>query len=259
MFAPDKISKSSVVLFLGLLVAAALLWAGAKPWKSKPYQTWDAKDLQSIMTESPWVQITTVRRSWLPMAEKDVPPSQEIAGGMQHFPSATAGPGSNPAANPAATNRESEGSTRELNVYLYWYSSRVIRAASAREAVLHGVLRDSEVEKFTNTPQEEYEIALRMADMTPFIRKDAKFYQDNAILQMRRSKLNLPPNRVVYEDAATGRVKDVVFFFPKKTSSGLPTITSDETDVAFTCRVADSTLHVDFKPRKMIDQFGTDL
>ena len=243
------------LIISSVLLAATLLWAGDKPWNGKPYQSWDAKDVQQIMTDSPWVQITTVRRSWLPVAEKDVPPSQQIAGGVRSMPNAN----SPVQTNTETSNRESEASTSLLHVYIYWYSSHAIRAASAREAVLHGAMNASGVEQFTNAPQAEYEIALRMDDMTPFMQKDEKFYQGNAFLEMRRSKLNLPPSKVLYERAGGTSVKDVVFFFPKKTSEGLPTIAGDETDVEFDCKIGDSTLRVGFKPKKMVDQFGADL
>ena len=62
----NTISKQFGVL-LGLLLGATLLCAGDKPWKAKSYQQWDEKDLQTILTESPWVRVTPIQRSWLPV------------------------------------------------------------------------------------------------------------------------------------------------------------------------------------------------
>jgi hypothetical protein len=250
----ENLSKQPA-LFLALFLSVTLLWADDKPWKSKSYQTWDDKDLQYVMTDSPWVQITTIRRTSLPVPEKDVAPPAIIAGGVQQFPNASGATGT----NPTATNRASEASWRELRVYVYWDSSRVMHAASAGEAVPHGATKDSQVEKYGGASQDEYEVVLRMADMTPFIRNDEKFFQDKAFLRMRRSKLTLPPSHVLYQGDGNGTVRDAVFFFPKKTSSGLATIASDETEVEFSCKIADSTLRVNFKPRRMVDQFGPDL
>jgi len=245
-------SSKQIGLLLALFLGTTLLWAGDKPWKSKPYEKWDNKDLQAIFTDSPWVQITTIQRTWLPVSEKDVAPPREIAGGIQRFPSATG-------TSSGATDRASETSWRELKVYVYWDSSRVMRAASAREAVLHGAMKDSQVEKYSSAPQQEYAIVLRMADMAPFFRNDEKFFETRAFLEMRKSKLKLSPSHVVYQRDGNGAVKDAVFYFPKTTSSGLPTIASDETDIEFSCKIANSTLRVNFKPRKMVDQFGPDL
>ena len=244
-----------LTLSLVLLLGSTLVWADNKPWKTKPYSAWDDKDIQSIMTQSPWVQITTIQRTWLPVAEKDVPPQQEIAGGVRSTPPATSGSGT----NPEATNRSSEASQLALNVYVYWDSSRVMRAAQARQRVLHGEMKDSEVDAYMKQPQDEYLVVLAMGDMTPFIKNDEKFYQANSSLQMKKGKLTLPPSHVVYQRNANGALSQAVFFFPKKTSSGEPTIDSDETDVAFKCRIADSAFRVDFDPRKMTDQTGPDL
>jgi hypothetical protein len=250
-----SILPRQALMILSVLLAATLLWAGDTPWNGKPYRNWDAKDIQQIMTHSPWVATTTVRRSWLPSQKDTVvqPVQQEISGGVRSLPSVIGAVRT----NTGATDRESEESTQQLNVYLCWHSSRVIRAASAREAVLHGLMDQSAVEKFTDAPRAEYEIVLQMDDMTPFLAKDENFYQQNAFLQMRRSKLKLPPSKVLYERLGTTSA-DVVFFFPK-TAEGAPTIASDEADVVFSCKVANQTLRADFKPKKMVDQFGPDL
>jgi len=240
----------ALVIF-GVLLAATLLWAGDQPWKGKPYQTWDAKDIQQIMTHSPWVVATSVRRSWRPSRTSTVvqPVQPEISGGVRTRPRVMG----NVAGNTGGT-----GAEQQMNVYLYWYSSRVIRAASAREAVLRGMMDPPAAQKFTDAPQAQYQIVLKMDDMTPFLDKGASFYQQNAFLQMRRSKLKLQPSKVVYERMGTTS-EDVVFFFPKTTASGAPTIASDETDVVFSLKFANQTVRVNFKPKKMVDQFGPDL
>ncbi len=239
------------LMILTVLVAATLLWAGDEPWKGKPSQTWDAKDIQQIMTHSPWVATTSVRRSWARSQKNTVvvqPVQPQISGGVRAAPSVM---------GTVASNTGGTQSIAQLNVYLYWYSSRVIRAASAREAVLQGRMDQLAVEKSAEAPQAEYQIVLRMDDMAPFIEKGEKFYRQNAFLQMQRSKLKLPPSRVQFEGMGTTS-EDVVFFFPK-TADGAPTIGSDETDVVFSCKIADQTLRAGFKPKKMVDQFGPDL
>lgn len=232
-------------LFLCLLLGATLLWAGDKPWKAKTYQQWDEKDIQNILTNSPWARSTPIQRTWLPVAEKDVPPEQQVSGGVRNMP----GPGT-----PGNTARDSETSLRELNVQVFWQSSRVMRAATAREAVLHGQQLD--VDKYVAQPQPEYQIVLNMEDMTPFTQHDEKFFQDKAFLQTKKSKDKISPTRVVYDKNPQGSIKDVIFFFPKTTSSGEPTISTDEKEVQFSCKIADSPIRVGFKPQEMVDQSG---
>lgn len=232
-------------LFLGLLIGATLLSAGDKPWKARTYQQWDEKDLQAILSDSPWVRVTQIQRSWLPVAEKDVPPAPQIAGGVRQMPAA--GTSEN-------TARAGEESLRQLNVQVFWQSSRVMRAATAREAVLHGQQLD--VDKYVAEPQSEYQIILRMADMTPFSRQDEKSFQDNSFLQTKKSKDKILPTHVVYERNEKGSVQDAIFFFPKTNSSGSPTISSDEKEVQFSCKIADQTVRVGFRPQEMVDQSG---
>jgi hypothetical protein len=240
-----------------VFLCATLVWADSKPWTSKPYREWSDKNVQSILTQSPWVQTTTIRRTWLPVPETDVAPQPLIDGGVRHFPRDAPNLSG---ASPALAIRASESSTRgDLNVYVYWASSRVIRAASARQSVLHGEISESDVEPYVHAALEEYALVLTMADMTPFQQNDEKFFQRQAFLELRSRGRELSPSHVVYQRDAKGNLKQVVFFFPKETSSGEPTIASDETDVEFRCKIGDSNLHVGFKPKEMIDQAGPDL
>lgn len=238
------------VVILSVLLCATLLWAGDQPWNGKPYQTWDAKDVQQIMTRSPWVATTRILRSWTgPQKNTTVvqPEEPEISGGVRHAPRVMG----NVAGNTGGTELP------QVNVYVYWYSARVMRAASAREGVLQGKMDEPAVEKVVDTPPEQYQIVLKMDDMAPFIAKGAQFYEQNAFLEMQRSKLKLPPSKVQFERMGTTS-EDVVFFFPK-TANGAATIGSDETGIVFSCKIADQTMHADFKPKKMVDQFGADL
>jgi hypothetical protein len=253
---PRSSSLRQIFAAIAMLLCASLLSADNKPWKGKPYREWDAKDVELIMTESPWVEIVTIQRTWLPVAEKDVPPEQQISGGVRSAPSASGG---TTGGNPAATTRESEASEQQLRLYVYWDSSHVMRAASARNAVLHGAMNDADAEQYVNAPQDEYQVVLRMDDMTPFIKNDEKFYEDKVYIEMKRSKLKLPPSHIKYDRDDNGRLKSVIFFFPKKTSSGEPTIVPSETDVTFNCKLPGSPVRVGFKIQKMVGASGLDL
>ena len=129
-----------------------------------------------------------------------------------------------------------------------------MRAATAREAVMHG--QQVDVDKYTAEPQTEYQLILRMADMTPFTQHDEKFFQDNAFLQTKKSKDKIQPTHVSYEKNAQGKVQDAVFFFPKTTPSGAPTISNDEKEVQFSCKIADQMVRVGFRPQEMVDNQG---
>ncbi|HTF25255.1 MAG TPA: hypothetical protein VK937_15290 [Candidatus Limnocylindria bacterium] len=246
----SKTFSKQLVLLLVLLLEVTLVWAADKPWKTKPLQQWDQKELQTILTDSPWVRMTTVQRTWLPVSEKDVAPDPQINGGVRQMPPAGGQAGG------SANIRAGEGSWRELNVFIYWQSSRVMRAATARQAVLRGEKVD--VEKYASEPQSEYQIILRMEDMTPFVQHNEEFFKSSAFLQMKKGKSKISPSHVLYERNQKGLIQDAVFFFPKTGPSG-PAVSGDETEVQFSCKIADSTVRADFKPREMADQSGPDL
>jgi hypothetical protein len=235
--------RKSITPVSAFLLIASLACASDAPWKGKPYDQWDEKDLQRVFTDSPWARATTITRTWVPLKAGDMP-DETIAGRGRGLP--------------GTVERSAETSVGgELNFHVYWASSRIMRAASARKAVLHGPKKDLDVNKYAAEPQEEYQILVQSEDMAPFVRHDEKFFEANAFLELRKSKQKLPPSHVRYERDEKGQlVTSAIFFFPKKTPSGDPTIGSDEKNVEFTCKIEGSTLRVNFEPQKMADQSG---
>lgn len=243
-------------LLNALLLGTALTWAGNKPWLNKPYDAWTRKDVQSILTQSPWIKTVAIHRTWLPVPEKDVAPPQLIHGGIRSWPKDAP---NLQGSSPAVMVRQSEASQLELNVYVYWYSSRVMRAAFARRAVLRDEIEESDVDPYVRAKLDEYELVLNMADMTPFLRKDERFFQQHAFLWTTRRNRQLWPSHVVYQKDAKGTLKQVVFFFPKTDPSGEPTIKPDDRHVEFKCEIENTYLHFGFDPQEMTDQAGRDL
>ena len=241
-----NISAGMFRLLAGAMVFVVLAAASDAPWRGKPYDQWTDKDLERVFTDSPWTRTTSIIRTWLPITSKDLP-DEPIAGRARGLP--------------GGLDRSAETSAGgELNFNIYWASSRVIRAASARRAVLHGQKKDVDVAKYAAEPQSEIQILIQSQDMTPFVRNDEKFFQANAFLQPHKSKQMISPTHVHYGRDATGRlVTGAIFFFPKKTVSGDPVVAGDEKDVEFICKIEGSTLRVGFEPNKMIDQNGPDL
>ncbi len=241
---PGNWSKGAGLL-VALLAFATLAWASDEPWKAKSYQQWTDRDLENIFAYSPWSHTVALTRTWLPLKAEELP--QMISGKGKQLPEGL-----------AQSDEGRLGSEVKFNVY--WSSSRVMREASVRKAVLHGGKSESEMEKFLNQPVDEYQIVVQGEDMAPFVRKDERFYQANAYLQLKKTKQKISPSHVRYERDAQGvRVVAVIFFFPRKTSSGDPVIVADEKSVEFNCKIEGSTFRVNFDPQKMLDQVGPDL
>src|SRR5215470_250614 len=66
-------SKSGIALLFSLPLLVSAVLAKDEPWKGKPYDQWDKKDVQRIFTDSPWARVVTVTRTWLPITGKDLP------------------------------------------------------------------------------------------------------------------------------------------------------------------------------------------
>lgn len=238
--------QNNIKFLLTLLVFSSLAWAADVPWKGKSYDQWDDKDIQKVFTDSPWARTATITRTWVPLKTNDLP-NPQLSGRDRSLPG-----------DLAHSSENSVGG--ELNFYVYWGSSRVMRAASARRAILHGSKKDVDFEKYVSEPQEEYQVVLQSEDMSPFVRHDEKFFQDNAYLQTKKTKQKISPSHVQYERDANGQlVTNVIFFFPKKNSAGDPTIGPDEKSVEFNCKLEGQTLRVNFEPQKMVDSKVPDL
>jgi len=249
MIRPSRILPGASLIFkffAATVLFATIVLASDPPWKHKPYQDWDARDIERIFTDSPWTRAVTITRSWLPITTKDLP-NEQLAGRDRGLP--------------GTTERSSETTVGgELELYVYWASSRVMRAASARKAILHGGKKDVDVTKYATEPQDEYQIVLQSQDMAPFFRHDEKFFQASAFLQPKKSKQKIAPTHVQYERDAKGvLVTSAIFFFPKKTAAGDPTIPGDEKSVEFSCKIEQSVLLVSFEPQKMVDAAGPTL
>src|SRR5215831_9300543 len=168
---------------LAVLVAASICFAADVPWKSKPYDQWTDKDLQKIFSDSPWARMSTITRTWSSASGSAAAPGigndPRRAGGAGPSPNARGGPQGGGSNAPE---------TDDLSFFVHWASSRVMRAASARRAVLKGK-SDLDVAQYASQPQEEYQIAVQSEDMSPFVRHDENFYKQNSYLETKKSKM----------------------------------------------------------------------
>lgn len=245
--------KATAALIFASLVFVAVALASDPPWKGKPFDQWTDKDLEKIFTDSPWSRIGTVTRTWAPATSN---PTGGSAGGSQPNTPMPAGRQGGPGGATGSSGSAAGGAGDELRFNVYWASSRIMRAASARKSVLHGGKQDVDVAKYASEPQEEYQIVVQSEDMTPFLRHDEKFFQENSFLDVKKTKQKISPSQVRYERDEKGLVAAAVFYFPKKTTAGEPTLPSDEKNVEFNCKIEGSRLRVNFDPQKMLDNIG---
>src|SRR5579863_2225554 len=120
-------------------ILAALAWGGGDPWKTKPYQQWDANDIKKIFNDSPWCKIVQIDISWKAsnLATAAGAGDASSAGGLKAPGTGGNQPGSQPGSAPsqasAPANQPGPGEAppppTEANFIVRWISSRTIREA----------------------------------------------------------------------------------------------------------------------------------
>jgi hypothetical protein len=226
-----------------VLLVATLTWASDPPWKGKPYDQWDDKDLERIFGDSPWTRKVAVIRSWSTFSAKDNQQNPQLHGSGRGAPS-----------GPVDSAENSIGG--DVDFFVDWASSRPMRAASARKGVLRGTNKNVDVQKYANEPQDEFQIIVQSQDMGFFQSHDEQFFQANAFLEIKKPKQKILPSHVRYERDDKNVITSATFFFPKKFLSGDPTLTGSEKSVDFACKMGENALRVTFEPVKMVDKDG---
>src|SRR5580704_154070 len=97
------------------LLFTTLLWASDPPWKGKPYQQWDLQDIHRILNDSPWARVAAITRTWSPITGNGLP-NEQLAGRARGLPS--------------SMDQSSASLAGDVSFFVFWDSSRVMRAAS---------------------------------------------------------------------------------------------------------------------------------
>jgi hypothetical protein len=238
---------------------AAVAWAGGDPWKTKPASQWTAQDIQAIFQTSPWAKVNISPNNGsasLGMSTMSGPTPGSIPGSSTDT-SKTAD-GALPEQSGGAARERAAATTQAYNVF--WWSSRTIRAATARQNVLHGSMTQDAADKMASQPKDEYEILVQAPNMGVFQKRGEKDMESAASLEMKKSKQKFAPTHVKFQHGPDGEsVTAAVFFFPKKSTSGDPSIAADEKEIDFYLQVSGAKIITYFEPKKMVDGQGADL
>jgi hypothetical protein len=260
--------RKAILVSSAVLIAAALVFAGGDPWKSKPYQQWDDKDVKRILEDSPWAKIVQVDVTW--KAGKDSSsgdmgapaPAANQQGPTGGGGGKMMGGGSSPAA-PAANTPvagDSGSSSGEASFLVRWVSSKTVEKAVYRKAELAGTMKPEDAEKELAKTFDVYELVVFGPDMKPFQSADEDVLKTSADLIEKKTKQKISPYKVEITRSPDGtKVQAVAFTFLKKAANGEPTIADDEKGVDFNCFVGGAKIHVSFDISKMQDAQGRDL
>jgi hypothetical protein len=141
-----------------------------------------------------------------------------------------------------------------------WNSSRAVREALLRAAILAGQMKESDADRLLAQPVVTYDVLVTGRDMTPFAGAEEKELQSQAFLQTKKSKKKIPAAGVQIVRSPDGKaVVAVIFSFPRKEQNGEAEIAPDEKGVEFQLKRGDLSLRFAFEPQKMSDVQGIDL
>lgn len=246
------IGHAAVAVFL-VTSLGALAWAGGDPWKTKPFEQWTQNDVRQILHDSPWAKVQYVPAGW-----------KEGNGGgkseMGRAPEGTVSAAQGPAGGAANVGQQAMGTPEgQAAFYLRWNSSRTMREALVRDAILAGQMKEDEATKYLSAPIANYEVVVIGPDMSPFGSISEDDLKAKSYLRGKQSKLKVIPTSVQINRSADGRqVAAVMFSFPRKTADGKDVAAPDEKGLQFVCNIKDLDLNTTFDPRKMADSKGPD-
>jgi hypothetical protein len=229
---------------LAIMLAMAATVFATDVWRVKDYKQWDAKDVEKVLNDSPWVKTAIVGKTWTAAkpAANGVP-AQPSEGGP---PPAAGGP----------------GATSSFTVR--WTSAVTVHHAVARNAELNNQGNAADAEKYANTVPDTYDIAV-IGDMTPFGPLDTtdliKQLQATTSLENKEGAIQLTPVKVeLGRNQTTSVLEAITFHFAKTTAAGAPVFPPDAKGVDFICKTGRMfVIKVHFDFTKMTGQKGLDL
>jgi hypothetical protein len=240
-----------------ILAAVAAAQAG-DVWKTKPFDQWTEKDIQEILQTSPWAKAgVQPQGAWHPDGMSQATGTTGIPGSSTDNSHVSAGTTTD---KPGGTEKQDAAAAAQATYSVFWWSSRTIRAASMRRAVLKGSMTEADAEKTVANVPDDYMILVQGTNMQVFQHRGEEAFAKEAYIQLKRNKQKLSPTKVSFLKGSDGQtVTGAMFFFAKKTAAGEPTIVPDEKEIDFYLQVGDSKLLAYFDPKKMVDAKGEDL
>jgi hypothetical protein len=244
------VRAASWLAALTVLGAPLILRAGGDPWKDKPYQQWDSKDVHRVLFDSPWTKV--IRIGGL-SAGGDADQDEGNVGSRGQGVGAAQGAGSD---SDEGGGNESSGTA----FIVRWYSSRTVRAATYRTGILNGQMKEADADALLAKPNEEYNVLVLGTNLGAFGKLDEDALKAKTLLTTKKGKQKIAAEKVHVQRGADGKkIVAVVFSFPRKAANGEPSISADEKSVEFVCTTPAFALRASFEPPKMADKQGPDL
>lgn len=264
--------RKAIIGSLAVLAIAAFAWASNDPWKGKPYQQWDENDVKKVLQNSPWSKMVTVDANWkgaaagapsgLPQGSSANPGGGGGAsgGGGGRPGMGGGGGGAQSPSGGGGMAAEAGGGVVQAPFAIRWLSSRTMREAFMRSAVLGGRMQQADADKDLAQTPDVYQVMVAGPQMTPFQSLEEATVKQDTFLETKKGKQKIPASKVEFQRSPDGKtIQGVVVSFPKKTDNGQATIGPDEKGAEFSMTVGKTNIKTSFDFSKMYDAQGRDL
>lgn len=220
----------------GLLVLFAFCLVAADFWQ-KPYTDWSDKDLQKMMTNSPWSRAASISMGGPPAVDTGGPAPISEGGGGRGRGGGAAGGGPGIPANQGGS----------VDIVARWQSAMPVREAFVRLKYGAEADKSADAQKVLDGDAADYDIVLS-GPMQPLLRgtpdEVANALGGVTFLSSSRTGAMKPKQIQVSRGPKS---MDVLFIF----SRSMP-FTVEDKEVEFTTRVGTSTLKYKFKLKDMV-------
>ncbi len=235
-----RVSFGVAAIFLMALLAAA-----DDPWKGANYQNWDEKDVKKVLQASPWGR---------ELVTKTVEQSGE----------------NKQKADNSTVNRYDRPEQIAAEwVQVVWWSSKTVRRAVLRKAMLKGSkFTEDQAKGFTESPLEDHVIVVwgDPKTLAGLARMEPADLQKVAYLDSPRLKLRIEPTYAGAVREGNTPPDKIQFQFPRKLN-GEDTVTDQDTRLVFKWRLVRNAkekidnaqmFEVVFSPNKMTSSGAAD-
>jgi hypothetical protein len=237
------------VFVLGLTAALAISVLASDAWKTKPYEKWSAKEVDQILNNSPWAKsILLPNYPYLNGDSRETDKQIKIASAKE--------PVLDPTPIPDAHNRTFNP---EGTFILRWNSSRTMRRALYRDAVLHGLPPDFAQHYLIDSP-DHLQLVLIAVGQTLLPPVEETSLLKETFIQVQPSGEKIYSNHVGIRDLVDAAGEEAyVFDFPVKTSDKASSMFQGVTLVEFFTQVGVRRFNAKFHPEEMTNRDGADL
>ena len=243
-----------------LLAAAAIAWAGGDPWKTKSLDQWTDKDIignsdrRHLGRRSDvQPQGAATRPDGMSQIDAAVRASRAVRSDKSHV---------TPRCSPRPNGRLGKGGCgrgKQASYSVFWWSSRTIRAASMRRAVLKGTMTEADAEKTLSNVPDEYMVLVQGTNMQIFQHRGEEAFEKAAYLQLKKTKEKVYPTKVAFLKSARWRRKWRCFLLLEEGCQRRTDHRSGREGNRLLSPNGRGQAITYFDPRKMVDSKGEDL